>query len=132
MTRVERIGNCTLYLGDCRELIDSLDPFDTVLSDPPYGIEDMVGGYGRGGRTIANDTSLDACAAALSLCAQRLRHGWIAVFYSCRISELFFITMNQAAIDAAKAEGGERRMAYVGELIWDKKAPGMGKPIRYQ
>jgi DNA modification methylase len=38
MSRIETIGNATLYLGDCREIIPTLPPVDAVVSDPPYGI----------------------------------------------------------------------------------------------
>jgi len=38
MTRVERIGDCTLYLGDCREIMPTLGKVDAVVTDPPYGI----------------------------------------------------------------------------------------------
>ena len=33
------IGNCTLYHGDCREVLPLLPPVDLVLTDPPYGIK---------------------------------------------------------------------------------------------
>lgn len=36
--RKETIGDCTLYLGDCRELLGLLGTFDAVVTDPPYGI----------------------------------------------------------------------------------------------
>ena len=32
------IGNATLYLGDCREVLPLLPKHDLVLTDPPYGI----------------------------------------------------------------------------------------------
>jgi len=32
------IGNCTLYLGDCREILPTLGKVDAVVTDPPYGI----------------------------------------------------------------------------------------------
>lgn len=32
------IGNATLYLGDCREVVPSLPTHDLLLTDPPYGI----------------------------------------------------------------------------------------------
>ncbi len=35
MSRIEQIGDATLYLGDCREILPTLD-FDVVVSDPPY------------------------------------------------------------------------------------------------
>jgi DNA modification methylase len=36
--RVEIIGDCTLYLGDCREILPTLSGVDAVVTDPPYGI----------------------------------------------------------------------------------------------
>lgn len=34
--RVERIGDATLYLGDCDGVLPSLGEVDAVISDPPY------------------------------------------------------------------------------------------------
>ena len=36
--RVETIGRATLYLGDCRDILPTLEPVDLVCTDPPYGI----------------------------------------------------------------------------------------------
>lgn len=36
--RQEIIGNATLYLGDCREILPTLPKVDAVVTDPPYGI----------------------------------------------------------------------------------------------
>ena len=36
--RIETIGNATLYLGDCREILPTLATCDLILTDPPYGI----------------------------------------------------------------------------------------------
>lgn len=38
MSRVEIIGDCTLYLGDCRDILPTLGTVDAVVTDPPYGI----------------------------------------------------------------------------------------------
>ena len=38
MTRIERIGNAQLYLGDCRDILPTLGKVDAVVTDPPYGI----------------------------------------------------------------------------------------------
>lgn len=59
MSRVEVIGNATLYLGDCRDVIPHLPMPDLVFTDPPFGI-DYQSGYAtdelwQGGRTIAGD-----------------------------------------------------------------------------
>jgi len=34
--RVETIGNATLYLGDCLEILPTLPKVDAVITDPPY------------------------------------------------------------------------------------------------
>ena len=54
--RVEVIGDCTLYLGDCLEVLPLLGKVDAVVTDPPYGIRlntdnsRFTGGHvGRGG-----------------------------------------------------------------------------------
>jgi len=31
------IGNATLYLGDCMDILPTLDKVDAVITDPPYG-----------------------------------------------------------------------------------------------
>ena len=36
MNRVERIGDATLYLGDCWEILPTLGKVDAVVTDPPY------------------------------------------------------------------------------------------------
>lgn len=33
-----QIGDCTLYLGDCREILPTLGEVDAVVTDPPYGM----------------------------------------------------------------------------------------------
>jgi DNA modification methylase len=37
MSRVEHIGDATLYLGDCREILPTLPKVDAVVTSPPYG-----------------------------------------------------------------------------------------------
>ncbi len=34
------IGNATLYLGDCMEVLPTLGKVDAVITDPPYGINE--------------------------------------------------------------------------------------------
>ncbi|MFA5898051.1 MAG: DNA methyltransferase [Hyphomicrobium sp.] len=38
--RVETIGDATLYLGDCMEILPTLEKVDAVITDPPYGINE--------------------------------------------------------------------------------------------
>lgn len=118
--RIERIGDATLYNGDCIEVMASIqDTVSVVCTDPPYGTEDIVGGYSRSGATIANDKDLKTCMDALqSVCRIAPAAMW-AVFYSPRVRREFFATLPPELHDLA-------------EIIWDKKAPGMGRGVRYQ
>lgn len=43
--RKEIIGDCTLYLADCMDVLPTLDRVDAVVTDPPYGLgKRMQGG----------------------------------------------------------------------------------------
>lgn len=113
--------NVTIYCGDCREVIPSIEKIDAVISDPPYGIEELVGGYSRfpgSDHNIANDKDLDCMEEMLKLVKQKFNNIWVAAFYSPRITREFFRVT--AELD------------YFGELVWDKKILGLGNDIRYQ
>lgn len=43
MTDPVIIGNATLYLGDCAEILPKLSRVDAVVTDPPYGIGEAWG-----------------------------------------------------------------------------------------
>jgi site-specific DNA-methyltransferase (adenine-specific)/modification methylase len=43
MTEPVIIGNATLYLGDCRDILPTLPKVDAVITDPPYGIGEAAG-----------------------------------------------------------------------------------------
>ena len=43
MIRIETIGDATLYLGDCRDILPTLGKVDAVVTDPPYGIGEAAG-----------------------------------------------------------------------------------------
>lgn len=49
------IGNATLYLGDCMEILPTLNRVDAVITDPPYGI----------GEKWAKDGAFASCAGKL-------------------------------------------------------------------
>ena len=61
--RIETIGNATLYLGDCREILPTLPKVDLVLTDPPYGIGAdkgaAVGGTDATGRYLRRPKQYD-------------------------------------------------------------------------
>jgi DNA modification methylase len=49
--RKEQIGDCTLILGDCREILPLLPKVDAVVTDPPFGLADKWQGGGGKGRS---------------------------------------------------------------------------------
>ena len=54
--RKEVIGDCTLYLGDCMDILPTLGKVDAVVTDPPYGIGEAGGNNkSRGKLAIAKD-----------------------------------------------------------------------------
>jgi site-specific DNA-methyltransferase (adenine-specific)/modification methylase len=56
----EIIGNATLYLGDCTEILPTLDKMDAVVTDPPYGIGESAGkNKSRGNLAVAKDYGND-------------------------------------------------------------------------
>jgi DNA modification methylase len=60
----EYIGNATLYLGDCRDILPTLDEVDAVITDPPYCIGfDYEGDY--------TDTDEDAYIEMIAMLQQR-------------------------------------------------------------
>jgi len=61
--RVERIGDATLYCGDCREILPTLGAVDAVVTDPPYGIG-MDGG--KIGKATYEQFSWDRAAADIA------------------------------------------------------------------
>jgi len=58
MSRVEVIGNATLFLGDCRDVLPSLQKVELVCTDPPY--LNLVGGASlpKGGVSGRRSTSV--------------------------------------------------------------------------
>jgi len=42
-----QIGDATLYLGDCMDILPTLGKVDAVITDPPYGILACGGKWGR-------------------------------------------------------------------------------------
>ena len=58
--RKEVIGNATLYLGDCLEILPTLEKVDAVITDPPYGIayKSNMGGKFKGDEIHADASVL--------------------------------------------------------------------------
>lgn len=73
-TRTEIIGNATLYLGDCRDIMPTLPKVDAVITDPPYGMAFQSGFRADKHLRIANDDNEELLVWACSVPARHSRY----------------------------------------------------------
>lgn len=57
--RVEHIGDCTLYLGDCRNVLPLIPSSSAIVTDPPYGISYQKGAGGKGKHSVRNSEAIE-------------------------------------------------------------------------
>lgn len=84
MSRVEIIGNATLYLGDCRDVLPTLGKVDAVVTDPPYGIDkdgQIRTTGGNGGRKAYDFKGWDAQRPPTDLIASIVALAPLAVIW---------------------------------------------------
>jgi site-specific DNA-methyltransferase (adenine-specific) len=55
MSRVEIIGDAELWLGDCREIVPTLQRASAIISDPPYGQKQNTNVVMKGGIKVYGD-----------------------------------------------------------------------------
>lgn len=98
--RTETIGNATLYLGDCRDILPTLPKVDAVITDIPYGEVNRDSGGLRNLDKGAADVVTCSLAEVLSLLqlgqsaycwcgteqVSELRAGLVAAGYSTRLA----------------------------------------------
>jgi site-specific DNA-methyltransferase (adenine-specific)/modification methylase len=86
------IGNATLYLGDCRDILPTLGKVDAVVSDWPYGIGEAAGkNASRSALAVAkdygddkwDDNPIDAELVALTRAAGRWNILFGGNYYEC-------------------------------------------------
>lgn len=77
MSRIETIDEgVTLYLGDCREILPTIQGVDVVVTDPPYGMK----------KGFANDSpeAADALAADVAAWCRENVAGNVLAFWSAQ------------------------------------------------
>src|SRR6185437_8868616 len=47
------IGGCQLYLGNCFDIIPSLEPVNSIIADPPYELSDAPPGDSHYGMSLS-------------------------------------------------------------------------------
>lgn len=91
--RREVIGDCTLYLADCLELLPTLDGADHIIGDPPYE-DELHGAFGRkiqrnDGEHLPRNVNMlkpiefdgvNADRASIAAACVRASAGWVILF----------------------------------------------------
>jgi site-specific DNA-methyltransferase (adenine-specific) len=84
--RVETIGSCTIYLGDCIEIMSDINAVDHVITDPPYE-DELHNAMGRirrnDGREMVQSLGFDgvnSSRAQISREIVRVSNGWVIIF----------------------------------------------------
>ncbi len=118
MSRVEVIGNATLYLGDALEILPTLGAFDAVVADPPYNVPTQVAQTREITRSIGDLSMIEASFRMLfDLTMARVgTRGRHFVFADGTSYPVIFRAMFGKANSAL--------------LVWDKGRIGMGREFR--
>jgi len=103
--RTEIIGDCTLHLGDCREILPTIGKVDAVVTDPPYGLGDRWAGGGGSKHSSWRFKASEAQAW------DREAPQWVAALSA--VPECIIWGGNYFALPPAR-----------GWLVWDKKQRG--------
>lgn len=117
MTAPVIIGDATLYLGDCLEILPTLPKVDAVITDPPYGIDIGAAGYVGGHKPIG---SVGRRSASIVYAKEYGKHEW----------DKEGLNIHQWSAIKSRCSthivwGGNHLAAILGPsagvLIWDKK-----------
>jgi site-specific DNA-methyltransferase (adenine-specific) len=123
------IGNATLYLGDCMDILSTLPKVDAVITDPPYG--------------ICIDRAMAASSGTQSggMMAKKgvyVASGWDDAPMSLELAEQIMLKGNVIVFWGGNYYGLPPSQCW---LVWDKKVNGnfadcelawtnMSKPVR--
>ena len=116
-TRIEHIGDATLYLGDCAELISTFKGLGAVVTDPPYGIGkdgQVRTTGGNGGRKAYDFLGWDAARPSPELFDAIIR----AAPVSCLWGGNYFADLLPPTGKWLVWDKGQRINQSDGELAW--------------
>lgn len=118
MTEKVIIGNCTLYCGDCLDVLPSIQSVNAVITDPPYNIPTQAAQTREVTRTVGDLSMIEASFRllfdmTLKLTGSTGRH---FVFGDGTSYPVVFRALYGKASTAL--------------LVWDKGRIGMGREYR--
>ena len=119
--RIETIGKATLYLGDCREILPTLDKVDCVITDPPYNVGKDYGTHNDSMEELEYQAWAKERADACKLCADN--QFWVAPRYKL----LFWLSLfpNSHLIVIKRGASGPFRQGWSDQF---EIALAVGKP----
>lgn len=81
--RTEQIGDHTLYLGDCLEVMGGLEPVDAVVTDPPYNAGKD---YGTASDDLSEEDYSGFMIRVIEECKRIAKHQfWVAPRYKMNL-----------------------------------------------
>lgn len=135
--RKEQIGDCTLYLGDCLEVMPTLGQVDAVICDPPYGNSNHDGDFNARlnehrnleSKPIANDDA-DGMRVVVD---GMLRAAVDLMPKEASACCCFCGGGGPRPVFAWLAERMDRDgLSFFHSVVWDKRNPGLGLRYRRQ
>ena len=140
--RIEHIGDATLYLGDCLEILPTLGRVDFVYADPPYGVgkADWDGRYFTGWERQAVKMSAHGLVAntgtkALAVAIDALGEDFRDLFYAWNLngmtrSSIGFMNVLVAVVAGKNVRMGQNFAQFCIQDLTRKDHPSP-KPIEY-
>ena len=120
MSRVEKIGSATLYQGDCREILPTLQPSKVLITDPPYRV--TSGGFGdlEGGFSGWIKDSYDNKGAIVECDLDWA--DWLPLIPPSLVDDAHvYIFSNDRNLGAARSSAESAGLKFHRLLVWDKK-----------
>lgn len=118
---VEVIGDCTLYLADCRDVLPTLHGVDTVITDAPYLV--TSGGFGalEGGFSGWIKDSYDNKGAIVSCDLDW--SDWLPLLPATLVADAqIYLFSNDRNLPVAWAAAEAAGFKFHRLLTWDKRA----------
>lgn len=140
--QIEHIGDATLYLGDCLEVLPTLSPVDFVYADPPYGVgkADWDGAYFTGWEAQAVELSRHGVVAntgtkALAVAINAFGEFYRDLFYAWNLngmtrSSIGFMNVICAIVAGKNIRMGQNFAQFCIQDLTRKNHPSP-KPIEY-
>lgn len=118
--RVERIGDATLILGDCRDILPAIRNVDLMCSDPPYrvtsgGFGELEGGFGGWIKdAYDNKGAIVACDLEWA--------DWLPLIPACLKPDAHaYIFSNDRNLQVARQAAEAAGLTFHRLLVWDKR-----------